>query len=55
MNVTLYAPTQLFFWVSLVVAAIGLIIYFAGAQALGFWLALIGYIVLSVACMRKPT
>ena len=52
---TLNAPSQLFFWVSLVVAVLGLILYFAVGQTLGFWLALVGYIVLAVGCMMKPT
>ncbi len=50
---TLNAPSQLFFWASLIVAVLGLIFYFAVAQALGFWVALIGYIVLAVGCTMK--
>ena len=52
---TLNAPSQLFFWVSLIVAVLGLIFYFTGGQAIAFWAALIGYIVLAVGCVMKPS
>ncbi|HLL27959.1 MAG TPA: hypothetical protein VKT73_09990 [Xanthobacteraceae bacterium] len=53
----LNAPTQMVFLISLALAVLALIGYFASGipylHAYDFWLAIAGYVVLAAACIMK--
>ena len=54
----LSAPTQAIFWISLILAILALIGFFATVPyltAYAFWLAIAGYVVLAAGCMMKGT
>jgi hypothetical protein len=57
MTMRLTAPTQPFFLISLVLAVLALIGYFAPTvpylHTYDFWLAIAGYVVLAAACVLK--
>jgi len=52
----LSAPTQVIFWISLILAILALIGYFVVLPFISlyaFWLAIIAYIVLAAGCLMK--
>ena len=52
----LSAPTQVIFWISLILAILALIGYFVVMPFItlyAFWLAIIAYIVLAAGCLMK--
>jgi hypothetical protein len=54
----LNAPTQIVFWISLilvVIALIGVFVPIAYVTAYAFWIAIVGYIVLAAGCLMKGT
>ena len=56
---TLSAPTQIVFWIAIVLAIIALIGWFGvlGAAIGGdsFWILLLGFVVLAVGCLLRGT
>ena len=56
---SLNAPTQLMFWISLILVVLALIGLFAPTvpylAAYAIWLAIAGWVVLAVGCMMKGT
>jgi len=53
---TLSAPTQVVFWISLIlaiIAVIGVFFTIPYVTAYAFWIAIIAYIVLALGCVLK--
>lgn len=53
---TLSAPTQLIFWISVILAVLGIIGLFATIPFVtmyAFWFVVAGYIVLAAGCLMK--
>jgi hypothetical protein len=56
---SLNAPSQMMFWISLILVVLALIGFFAPTvpylAAYGFWLAVASWFVLTVGCMMKSS
>jgi hypothetical protein len=58
-KMTLSAPTQIVFWIAIVLAIIALIGWFgvlgAAIGGYSFWILLLGFVVLAVGCLLRGT